>query len=285
MKNIVVPIDFSEDSLDGLRLAIIFANTFKSRVQMVNVQKPLPESARSTFEVDHQKIVDSFRTIVSEFSPTLHDPSMLEYIVKKGKVYLEVINQAKAFDGSIIICSTHGASGFEELFIGSNAFKIISASDTPVVTIRHGSIPHAIRTIVMHVDNTSDTRQKVPITTEIAKAFNAEVHVLGVPTMNSEDATRKVAAYSKQVCEYLNDYNVSNKYELLTGSNMASTIVDYSKRVNADLISIMTEQSYNFTDFVLGATLQQMLNKSPIPVLSITPKDIFIKGSVSPSGG
>ncbi len=55
--------------------------------------------------------------------------------------------------------------------------------------------------------------------------------------------------------------------------------------MNADLISIMTEQNFSFSDFVLGSQAQQMLSKSPIPVLSVTPKEIFIMGSFNVQGG
>jgi hypothetical protein len=41
----------------------------------------------------------------------------------------------------------------------------------------------------------------------------------------------------------------------------------------------MTEQNEPISSVVIGSYAQQMLSKSPIPVLSITPKEIFIMGS------
>jgi len=46
----------------------------------------------------------------------------------------------------------------------------------------------------------------------------------------------------------------------------------------------MTEQNIALSDFVLGSQAQQMLSKSPIPVLSVTPKEIFIMGSFKTYG-
>jgi hypothetical protein len=46
----------------------------------------------------------------------------------------------------------------------------------------------------------------------------------------------------------------------------------------------MTEQSLDISNFVLGSLAQQMLSKSPIPVLSITPKELFIMGSFKTFG-
>ncbi|NOU18318.1 MAG: universal stress protein [Bacteroidales bacterium] len=284
MKHIIVPIDFSKESLNGLRLAIIFANQFKSNIQMVYVQKAVSEMGRIGLEEEHRMATQDFAKLIGEYSPKLHEGLELSYIIKKGKVYREVVNQAEAFENTVIICSTHGASGFEEFFIGSNAFKIISATEKPVITIRQGSVPHEIKKIVMPIDITSDTRQKVPITAEIAKAFGAEVHVVAVSTNESDEIVTKLNAFTKQVCDYLKDYEVPFKTVKMNGDNLTDITIEYALDVNADLISIMTEQSLSIANFVLGTYAQQMLNKSPIPVLSVTPQEIFILGSFITQG-
>ncbi len=284
MKHIIVPIDFSKESLNGLRLAIIFANQFKSNIQMVYVQKVVSEMGRIGLEEEHRTATQNFEKLIKEYSSKLHKGQELSYIIKKGKVYREVVNQAEAFENTTIICSTHGASGFEEFFIGSNALKIVSATESPVITIRHGAVPHPIKKIIMPIDITSDTRQKVPITAEIAKAFGAEVHVVAVSSNQSDDIVAKLNAFSKQVCDYLKDYEVHFKTASLSGDNITDITIEYALDINADMISIMTEQSKALSNFVLGSYAQQMLSKSPIPVLSITPQELFILGSFITQG-
>jgi nucleotide-binding universal stress UspA family protein len=284
MKHIIVPIDFSKESLNGLRLAIIFANQFKSNIQMVYVQKVVSEMGRVVLEEEHKNATQNFEKLIHEYSSKLHKGQELTYIIKKGKVYREVVNQAEAFEDTTIICSTHGASGFEEFFLGSNAFKIVSATESPVITIRHGAVPHEIKRIVMPIDITSDTRQKVPITAEIAKAFGAEVHVVSVSSTQTDDIIAKLNAYTKQICDFLKDNEVQYKTANLNGDNITDIAIEYALDINADLISIMTEQSKAISNFVLGSYAQQMLSKSPIPVLSITPQEIFILGSFITQG-
>jgi nucleotide-binding universal stress UspA family protein len=284
MKHIIVPIDFSKESLNGLRLAIIFANKFNSSIQMVYVQKVVSEMGRVGLEEEYKTATENFKKLVEEYASKLDKGSELNYIIKRGKIYREVVNQAEAFDDSVIICSTHGASGFEEFFMGSNSFKIVSATDNPVITIRHGAVPHEIKKIVMPIDITADTRQKVPLTTEIAKLFGAEIHVVAVSSGQSEEIVTKLNAYSKQICDYLNEYKVPFKTANLNGDNITDIAIEYALDVNADLISIMTEQSKSISNFVLGSYAQQMLNRSPIPVLSITAQDIFILGSFATQG-
>jgi nucleotide-binding universal stress UspA family protein len=284
MKNIIVPIDFSDESLNGLRLAIILSNKFDSKIQMVYVQKSPAEMGRVSFDEDKKKAQQHFKKLLGSYGSKLTSPDNLSYIIKKGKIYREVVNQAQAFENSIIVCSTHGASGFEEFFIGSNAFKIVTASDCPVITIRHGVVARDIKTIVLPIDSSNETRQKLPITAQIASVFEAEVLVLGLTTTTSEDVDIKVSAYCKQVCEYLKDHGIKHQLNRLNVTDITGATIDFALDNKADLISIMTEQNDNLADFVLGTVAQKMLNKSPIPLLSITPKEIFILGSFRTSG-
>ena len=119
MKHIIVPIDFSKESINGLRLAITLANRFNCDIQMVYVQKYPTDVTPGRFEEDHRNAEKMLEELVAEYSPKMLESANLNYIVKKGKIYREVVNQAHAFEDSAIICSTHGASGFEEFFIGS----------------------------------------------------------------------------------------------------------------------------------------------------------------------
>ena len=284
MKHIIVPIDFSEESVNGLRMALIFANKFKARLQMVYVQKFPSDLGRVGFEEEKRKVDIEFNKLIDEFSPKFHDGDKLEFIVKKGKIYREIVNQAQAFEDSVIVSSTHGASGFEEFFMGSNSFKIVSAAENPVITIRHGAVPREIKTIILPIDSSVETRQKVPLTAEIAKMFEAEVHVLGLSVTKSEDIDTKIEAYTKQACDFLKERDIKHVKHRLVAENMVNATIDYALDVEANLISIMTEQNGCITDFILGSFAQQMLNKSPVPVLSITPKDVFIAGTFRTSG-
>lgn len=285
MKHIIVPIDFSKESINGLRLAITFANRFNCDIQMVYVQKYPTDLTPGRFEEEHRHAEKMFEELVAEYSPKMLVSDNLTFIVKKGKIYSEVVNQAHAFEDSTIICSTHGASGFEEFFIGSNAFRIISATECPVITIRHGSMPRDIQKIILPIDISTDTRQKVPVTAEIARTFNAEVHVIAVATIQTDEIDLKLNAYTKQVCSYLKDRDIRFQTASLRGDNITNITIEYALDVNADLVSIMTEQNIALSDFVLGSYAQQMLSKSPIPVLSVTPKDVFITGSFVTQGG
>lgn len=286
IKNFIVPIDFSDDSLKGLELAILFSTRLYVNIQMVYVQKKTAEHFPSAIREEYNKSKEKFEKILAEYSPRLGNDSKLRYIIKKGpKVYEEVVNQAESYKDGIIAASTHGASGFEEFFIGSNAFKIISATTQPVIAIRKGMVPESFKKIVLPIDVMPETRQKVPVTASIAELFGSEIHVIEVASSRSAKVHKRLNAYSKQISNFLKNRGIKIVNHTILGDNVPDIAVEYADSIKADMISIITEQKNSITNLILGNYAQQILNKATIPVLNITPKEIQIKGSFSTFGG
>ena len=85
---------------------------------------------------------------------------------------------------------------------------------------------------------------------------------------------------------YLDSHKILYTVEHLHGSNLTDLTLEYSKSVDADLISIMTEQEKSASNLLLGNFAHQMINKAFIPVLSfpnyhlrITAEDIWSLGA------
>lgn len=284
MNRIIVPIDFSEYSMKGIELAILLSKKIPSQIQLLYVMRKSADYSPGTQQEEERYAEKKFQGLIAHYTNKLHPNSELKYIIRSGKIYKEVVSQAESFDQSFIVATTHGASGFENLFIGSNAFKIVTATTRPVFTTRGDDLPEYIRRIVMPIDISADTRQKVPFTVRIAKECGAEIHVVNVSTTQAEDIHRRLELYQKQVLEYIEKYDVRCKSGTIVGANLTDITIDYAKQVDADMISIMTEQPKDLGNLVLGNYAQQMLNKSPIPVLCITPKELHIAGAFHTQG-
>lgn len=284
MYHIIVPIDFSEEAEKGLELAMLFAQKINSEIRMVYVRKKSNDYNPGTREEEERFAVKQLKQLQDKYQPLLPPEVELKYVIRTGRIYREIVAQANAYNNSFIVASTHGASGFEKFFIGSNAFKIISATNKPVITIRGNKIPKKIKKIILPIDITADTRQKVPFTVELAKWFNAEIHVVTVTSLQTDDIVKKLNAYSTQVCEHIESKGLIVKKDSIIGSNLTDIVIDYAKKVNADLISIMTEQSKDLSNFVMGSYAQQMLNKANIPVMSTNPKELHIGGAFRTQG-
>ncbi len=276
MKQILVAIDFSKNSIQALEYAISIANIVKAHIMMVWVDKPDTEDSiyKNTDNEHRHEAKLRFEELVAKYSKSLKKGT-LSYKLRKGKVYKEVANQAKYNDAYLIIAGSHGVSGFESFMIGSNASKIVTYSPCPVVTLRETySAKKIIKKIVLPVDNSSSTRQKVPFAMELAQCFGSEIHVLEVQSSTLKSIRAKVTSYTAQVEKFLTENKVQHVVKSVDGSNITTAIIKYAEAEKADLIIIMTEQEEETANIWLGPYAMQMVNNSPIPVLSIHPKEI-----------
>lgn len=276
MKNIVVPIDFSPESLKGLSLAILFAKKMKANIILIHVLQHL--TSKQLLKTEQK-----FEELLEKHLDEIDGIEML-YKIRRGLVYQEVTNEAKYNDEAMIITSTHGASGFQEYFIGTNAYKMISTVECPILTIRDGIIPKDIKKIVLPIDRTLATRQKLPLACELAQLFDAEIHIVGVSDKHQTEKEEHIQMYIKQVTNYCIERNVRYSSNYLKGFNNASLILEYAKGVDADMIAVMTEQETTIANILLGTYAEQLANHSDIPVLFVRPRQNYLAGSFSAMG-
>ena len=270
-KVILVGIDFSDCSINALEHAISIARKAKAGITMVWINHL--DYSKEIFSVEPQnlekEVITRFEDLVKKYKYHLHGEK-IEYFIRKGKVYKEICNVANEIDAFLVVIGTHGSSGFEEFWIGSNANRMVASSKKPIITIRGGvDIGTDLKKIILPLDSTKITRQKLPITALLAKYFNSEVHILGLYTTTSDDIRYRVRNYVSQAEEYFKENDIKFKSTTKEAENITEETIKYAKKVGANLISIMTEQETTATNLFYGPYASQMVNHSPIPVLSI----------------
>jgi nucleotide-binding universal stress UspA family protein len=277
MDQIVVAIDFSKTSLHALKYTIFLANQMKTNVMMVWVDNQT--SAESVFTENAAELRDeaklNFEEILEQHKPLLKWGE-LTYKIRRGKVYTEISQIARQSEASLVITGTHGVTGFEEFWIGSNAYRIVINSPCPVITVRNQyDFSGGISNIVLPIDETRNTCQKVPFTAHFARRFDATVHILALYSTMLKALNHKVDTCISEVKKQLDNEGVKNTVETLMAENVSLTTLEYAHKINAEMISIMTEQETTASNILLGEYAQQMINNSPVPVLSIHPGEIF----------
>lgn len=284
MKNIIVPLDFSSESMKGLDTALLFANSKHTNIQMVYVLKKKSDLEKFSLIEEKSRVEKKLKSLIEKIQPTLAHDSKIRYIIKEGQIFSEILSQAKSYKDSLICMSTHGASGLEKFFMGSNAFKIIAASNIPVLTINKAQCPEKITKIILPIDSSFKTRQKVPFTAELAKLFDAEIHVLTITTSQGPRIRKKLETYTNQVCSYLHSLKLQINNDFKYGDDLADMVIDYADSVNAEMISIVTD-TVSGVKFFAGKNTHEMINKANSLVMNFPPKILGNASSFSTSGG
>jgi len=279
MNNIVVALDFSESSINAFLHALSIAQKCNTDMDLVWVRKSAEEKDKFDTGGDPTKEVKvQFSDLIAKYQPELPG-NKISYKIRTGKVYKEITDEAKENKAMLVVTGTHGASVFVEFWIGSNANRIVSLSPCPVITIRSGiDIARALSKIVLPIDSTTETRQKATFTGYLAKKHDAQIHILSLYRTKSKAIRRNVDTYSEQVAKYFEEEGIKYLITHKEADNIADDMIEYAKNVDANLISIMTQQESSTANLWMGPYAQQTINRSPIPVLCIRPKETLAAG-------
>jgi nucleotide-binding universal stress UspA family protein len=279
MNNIVVAVDFSESSINAFLHALSIAQKCNTDLDLVWVRKSAEEKDKFDTGGDPTKEVKvQFTELIVKYQPELPG-NKISYKIRTGKVYKEITDEARESKAMLVVTGTHGASVFVEFWIGSNANRIVSLSPCPVITIRGGiDIARPLSKIVLPIDSTTETRQKATFTGYLAKKHDAQVHVLSLYSTKAKAIRRNVDSYSEQVAKYFEEEEIKYLITNMEADNIADSMIKYAKSVDANLISIMTQQESSTANLWMGSYAQQTINRSPIPVLCIRPKETLAAG-------
>jgi len=277
MNPIIVAVDFSNTSITAIEYAIALANKLKSPIQMIWVDKISPQESLypDTSNQNRNEAKKRFEELISTYSKKLVKGITLEYKLKKGKIYHEVDNLARLTNAELIVTGAHGISGYEEFWIGSNAFKIVTYASFPVITVRHDLVVRKnIDKILVPIDGSAETVQKLPFVVKLAKLFKSEIHLVTTHNSHLKSIQRIAEKYAQSATSYLKQHSVEFITDTIVANDLTKAVLSYAMNVQVDLIAIMTEQETP-VNILLGPQAQQMINQSPVPVLSIHPREHF----------
>lgn len=275
MKALVVAFDFSKNALNTLEYAIMYARQTGAELHLVwvdNENTPDPMmNIEQSLRIETKKYFDK---IVENYEPKL-GKGRFHVHLRKGKVYTEIAMAARQVEADLVFAGTHGISGYERLWIGSNAYRIVTSSPSPVITIK-SDFDHTkgIQKILLPLDSSAESRLKLPLTARLAEAFNAEIHILLLYNSPLKTIKNRMLAQAEEAVRCLTDRSIPNIVKEIEADNMAKSILQYASESEADLLSIMTEQANTSGNMFLGPYAQQLINNALIPVLSIQSSNV-----------
>lgn len=278
INQILIPVDFSAQSLVALDQSYNLAHFYKAELTLLYVL----EEEQGLFSLfakpkDEEAIKKEIEKKLSKLATETSKKKKIKVnvLVARGKVYDKILEVADMVNAKMIIMGTTGSTGLKHKFIGSNALRVVKEALCPVITIKGKHHREGCKSIVLPLDLSSETREKVSTAVELAKLYGSTIHVVSVLFTLDEFIVNHITRQMVQVKQYIEKAGVKFTAEIIRANHshetFADTIIDYSKEMDGDLIMIMTQQENNFVPLFIGSTAQGIINKSDIPVMSLVP--------------
>ncbi len=273
MKTILVANDFSKNAEHALEYAVIFANKLNTGLHLIWVDNTVSEeSILDTIDRHLQRdIKKQSEILIKNFQPRLNNK--IKLLFRKGKVYQEITKAARQIGAEMIFTGTHGVSGYEQYWIGSNANRIVTQAPCPVVTIRRDyHFKDNINNILLPIDSSLETKYKLPYACKTATKFGAKVHLLVIYNTPLNVIRRRIDTICEEAKKCMEEHHVEFVKVTFEADNVAASIIEYSNNNDIDLVMIMTDQGTTTASKFLGPYAQQLINNSLIPVMSVRAK-------------
>jgi nucleotide-binding universal stress UspA family protein len=274
--NILVPTDFSDVANNALGHALKIAEVYQNEVTLINIQDDgglfglfSNDEKMALIEAGVNAKLDLLIEKAKATNPNVKINTKIAY----GKVY-KIINEiAEDENYDSIVMGTNGASGLQQI-IGSNSSRVINYAKVPVVVVKEKSISNnGYQNIVLPIDLSRESRQKVKWAIHLAKKFDSTIHVIYENSTDS-DYKNKIYAVVNQTQDMLDKgevkYIVRGLDDEKYPDSFAEDTLNYADEIEADLIIIMTQQEKGFNEFLLGSYAQQIVNHGgKVPVMCI----------------
>lgn len=283
-KNILVPIDFNQKSLIALEQATNVAKLLKCDIMLLYVHEETGIFSKIFSDSKGEEIIletlqAKLDEIASDF--TLKTGILIKTMLGKGKVQTKIVEIAEMIDSQLIIMGTNSETESRKS-IGANTHKVVRWSKCPVITINGLLHENGCRSILLPLDLSIETRQKVTKAIEMAKIFGATIKVVSALwSKNDKEIIAKLHKQLNMVHTYIEERGIVCQSEIIESTDDEKSMIPMFLKYAADqgdidLIMIMTQKEVGFIDYFMDSNAQEMIRMSDIPVMSIAPKEIGI---------
>ena len=268
---VLVPHDFTAVADCAVSHASKLAKSFNGEVYLLHVVSKTKE-----IESAKEKLNKIAEQSENKFSVSVH------VIVRIGNIFDDIGDVASEIGAGYIVMGTHGAKGMQTIF-GSKALRVISHSKVPFMVVQEKgpSDTDAYDDIVVPIDYSDVTKQKLTIAASIATHFNSKIHIFsGLETDQflQTKLNRELTFAKKYFAEKGISYSIESAEK---SGGFKRQLVKFAARINADMIAIVNTRDESLLPDFFGSEEQEVIaNDAEIPVIITNPTQHFIASSV-----
>lgn len=269
MQNIIVPIDFSEQSEYALKTAASLASKFNSGIIVLHMLE-LSSTMIASEGLGQQQIVLLLKASEKKLAKFLDKPYLkginLTPIIKHYKVFSEVNEIAKDHDAELIVMGSHGVDGLKEFFIGSNTERVVRHAEIPVLVVKEDMQDFRPKTMVFPSDFVEEDINAFKKAKDFAEKMSMEIQLVYVNTpdtnfLSTEDAYDRILTF-------LSSANAGMEVDIYNDYTVEKGILNYSNSANADIIGISTHGRKGLSHLFKGSIGEDVANHSTLPVIT-----------------
>ena len=273
MKKILVPTDFSDEAENALKVAAQIAKKFESEIfllHMLELPLDLIDPSNPSGSGDLPEAIFFMKLAHQKFTNVMKSDYLkgikIHETVEFHQAFEGIMEISKKHDCDVIIMGSSGAEGLKDIFIGSNTEKVVRHSKIPVLVIKNEIPMFEVKKFVFATDLDSKAIPTFKEAMEFAHKLSTTIELVMVNTAGkfrtSDEIEEKLEYFTADINKDDFQFKVYNDVNIETG------ILNYAKKIDADLIGISTHGRQGLAHFINGSLSEDLVNHAKRPIVT-----------------
>ncbi len=274
MKTILVPTDFSKNAGNALKFAMALAEKENAGIIVLHaweIAYPISEIPLGTdmiAEKMSEAEIDSIRQL-NRLCAEMHASANVKLVKmnKQGSVVDTVLDIANEEAVDLVIMGTKGASGLEEIFMGSNTAKVIQKVSCPIIAVPEAAVFRGLKKITYATNYQTGDMRALKKVAGIAALFKASITLLHVTDKDysNGEAQLLLESFAAKVRRKIQFGEVS--FRLMYGSDIESKLDEYTRDNQTDLLVMSTVHPNLFDRLFSNNLVKTMSYHIQVPLM------------------
>jgi nucleotide-binding universal stress UspA family protein len=278
--NILVPVDFSTCSLDAFRSTLAIAKRTNSNVHILHASDlpknwenwPANEKDENPFLLNKEKdlvtLLDELANKCQKIGVNVSTKWTTQTVAKSVDAYV------KANDIDLIVMGSHGVSGKQEYFIGSNAQKVLRQIRIPLLVLKSElKQPIEFKKGLFASALFQNDKEVMHKFIHFGELFGLEeIHIVAIDTIGYFHQPPLVM--TEAIKDFANSVEgLRVKTHFGKAPSVEAGIRHYSVQEGIDLIAISNKEKHPLKRMLVGSNVELLINHSQVPVLTMDWQD------------
>ncbi|NND35176.1 MAG: universal stress protein [Saprospiraceae bacterium] len=273
---ILVPTDFSPQAQIALDFACEIALQSEAELLLYHCVENLPQGW--TEWPDREKDKDpAQRKIMQEVGEKMQKISVKasnrgirnQTLISTGDFFKSLSEVMEKHPIDLTIMGTHGISGKQEYFIGSNTQKVIRRVHGNILVVKEHVDKISFKKVLFASDLGQEEKQAFHAFLLFLRFFDTEeIHILTIDTPGFFSQPRVlVAELQKEFSQMAAGYDCTTHF--IRNFTIEGGIRKFSEDLGVDLIGISNYQKHPIKRIFSGSNVEMLANHAATPVLSL----------------
>jgi nucleotide-binding universal stress UspA family protein len=262
---IILPIDFSENSIKALEFALALADKKHGKITLVHVIEMVYDFAsQASIALDsmHKDAHSMMKKLIEKYEAS---GVQMDYLIEEGTASITVARIAEELEATLIVMGTQGVSGIKKALIGSTTVSVLKEATCPILVVPAEANVSQINKITLALEFANHEVPFIDQVVTLSEKWGLALELLHVQT--DADFKDELSALGIETYIGKNHPDIPAKFHTIPAKSAGEGLNLFLEK-QENLIFVMCHQHKNLWDQLMSKSQSiEMAYHTKVPLL------------------